>query len=153
MDSGRAKAFGAFYTGAVVAEFLVRWAVRGPNDTVIDPSFGGGVFLRAAAAQLDKLGGTSKGQVYGVELDEEVYARVFRELKGVSPGNLIRSDFFTVEPTLLPKLDAVVGNPPFIRYQSFSGEACGKESQSAGRQPDQTLEFMGSFCGPQRGVS
>src|SRR5690242_13955132 len=42
------KALGAFYTDAQVAEFLVWWAVRSRAETVIDPSFGGGVFLRAA---------------------------------------------------------------------------------------------------------
>ena len=131
MDSGRAKAFGAFYTGAVVAEFLVRWALRGSNDTVMDPSFGGGVFLRAAAAQLRNLGGAER-QVYGVELDEEVYARVSRELKGISRENLIRSDFFTVEPTSLPKLDAVVGNPPFVRYQSFDGALAASRAKAQG---------------------
>ena len=130
MDSGRAKAFGAFYTGAVVAEFLVRWALRSSNDTVMDPSFGGGVFLRAAAAQLRNLGGAER-QVYGVELDEEVYARVSRELKGISGENLIRSDFFTVEPTLLP-IDAVVGNPPFVRYQSFDGALAASRAKAQG---------------------
>lgn len=73
MDSGRAKAFGAFYTDAVVADFLVRWAVREPGETVLDPSFGGGVFLAAAAARLRDLGGDER-QVYGVELDGEVHA-------------------------------------------------------------------------------
>ena len=130
MDSGRAKAFGAFYTGTVVAEFLVRWALRGSNDTVMDPSFGGGVFLRAAAAQLRNLGGAER-QVYGVELDEEVYARVSRELKGISRENLIQSDFFTVEPTSLP-IDAVVGNPPFVRYQSFDGALAASRAKAQG---------------------
>lgn len=121
MTPERAKAFGAFYTDAVVAEFLVRWAVRHPGDTVLDPSFGGGVFLEAAGARLRDLGG-DEGQVYGVELDEEVYTRVTQELRSISPENLVRSDFFALETNALPPLDAIVGNPPFIRYQSFSGE-------------------------------
>ena len=132
MDLGRAKAFGAFYTGTVVAEFLVRWAVRSPNDKVMDPSFGGGVFLEAAAARIDKLSGTSEQQVYGVELDEEVYARVSQELTNVSPEHLIQADFFALESTSLPKLDAVVGNPPFIRYQSFSGELASLRAKAQG---------------------
>src|SRR3954466_4942721 len=41
-----AKAFGAFYTDAQIAEFLAWWAIRERGDTVLDPSFGGGVFLR-----------------------------------------------------------------------------------------------------------
>lgn len=121
MTPERAKAFGAFYTDAVVADFLVRWAVRKPNDTVLDPSFGGGVFLEAAAAQVSRLGGESKRQVYGVELDKDVYSRISQELADVSPANLIVSDFFAVNPDALPPLDTIVGNPPFIRYQKFAG--------------------------------
>jgi len=127
----RAKAFGAFYTDAVVAGFLVRWAVRHPDDTVLDPSFGGGVFLEAAAAQLSRLGGAPE-QVYGVELDGEVHARVSRELIGISPKNLIRSDFFALAAASLPPLDAIVGNPPFIRYQSFSGELASLRAKEQG---------------------
>lgn len=121
MTPERAKAFGAFYTGAVVADFLVRWALRSPGDTVLDSSFGGGVFLEAAAARVRVLGGESEQQVYGVELDEDVCSRVSQELEGVSPKNLLRSDFFAVEPDALPALNAVVGNPPFVRYQKFAG--------------------------------
>ena len=132
MNSGRAKAFGAFYTDAVVAEFLVRWAVRRAEDTVLDPSFGGGVFLEAAAARLGELGGKSKRQVYGVELDHEVYGRVSGELTGLSRENLISSDFFTVETSALPPLDAVVGNPPFIRYQRFDGALAASRAKAQG---------------------
>jgi hypothetical protein len=52
-----AKALGAFYTDVQVADFLVWWAIRSPRDTVMDPSFGGGVFLRSACHRLLSLGG------------------------------------------------------------------------------------------------
>lgn len=39
------KQLGAYYTDAAVAEFLVRWAVGSGRETVLDPSFGGGVFF------------------------------------------------------------------------------------------------------------
>lgn len=119
MTPEHAKAFGAYYTGAAVAEFLVRWALRTSADTVLDPSFGGGVFLEAAAGRLAALGGESRRQVYGAELDGKVYAQTSRELIGVSPNNLKHSDFFALEPCGFPPLDAIVGNPPFIRYQTF----------------------------------
>ena len=119
MTPEHAKAYGAYYTGAAVAGFLVRWALRTPQDTVLDPSFGGGVFLEAAAERLASLGGGGSKQVYGAELDGEVHARVSQELTGVSPDNLKCSDFFALEPDDFPPLDAVVGNPPFIRYGAF----------------------------------
>jgi adenine-specific DNA-methyltransferase len=119
------KQFGAYYTDKSVAEFLVRWALQSPEDKVADPSFGGGVFLVAAAQQLETLGGTSK-TIYGVELDGNVHAQVSLELHathGLNPRQLLNLDFFAVTTKRLPGLDAVAGNPPFIRYQGFNGEA------------------------------
>jgi hypothetical protein len=63
-----AKALGAYYTDEEIANFLVTWAIRSQQDVVLDPSFGGGVFLRAAASRIRILGGTPSKQVAGVEL-------------------------------------------------------------------------------------
>jgi len=145
----RAKAFGAFYTDAAVAEFLVRWAVRRPDDTVLDPSFGGGAFLSAAAAQVSRLGGAPEQQVYGVELDGEVHAQASRELTGltnISSQNLICSDFFAVEPETLPQLAAVVGNPPFIRYQNFAGEGRKRSAERAQAQGVSLTKLASSWA-------
>ncbi|MDZ7705342.1 MAG: N-6 DNA methylase [Trueperaceae bacterium] len=126
--SSRAKRLGAYYTDEVIATFLVSWAVRDANDTVLDPSFGGGVFLTAAARRLDTLGGTGREQVYGVEVDADVHRQISRELharQGIAPQQLIYADFFDVAAgsAELPRFDAVIGNPPYIRYQHFSGAA------------------------------
>lgn len=120
-----AKKLGAYYTDKTVAEFLVCWAIRQPNDKVADPSFGGGVFLEAAAKRLEQLRGNPK-TIYGVELDGKIHAQISLELHaslGLNPRQLLNSDFFAVANKKFPPLDAVVGNPPFIRYQGFSGEA------------------------------
>ncbi|MBI5882310.1 MAG: N-6 DNA methylase [Elusimicrobia bacterium] len=119
-----AKALGAFYTDVEIAEFLARWAIRNKTDKAIDPSFGGGVFLRAAAKRFNAIGGDPGCQIYGVEIDKSVHSRIVSMLRdefGVADGNLIRSDFFDVERESLPEFDAVIGNPPFIRYQRFAG--------------------------------
>src|SRR5438477_12808110 len=71
--SDSAKALGAFYTSIQIADFLVWWAVRSAHDTVMDPSFGGGVFIRSACNRLIALGGNPANQVFGVELDPRVY--------------------------------------------------------------------------------
>ena len=92
-----AKAMGAFYTDAGVADFLARWAIRSPHDTVLDPSFGDGVFLRAACARLRQLGGQPAVQVFGAEISPEVHAQVVGALSaewGIRRENLLLSDFF-----------------------------------------------------------
>lgn len=132
----RAKAFGAFYTHATVANFIIRWALRHPGESVLDPSFGGGIFLEEAATRLASLGKSSdlasEASVYGVELDLEVHGRISSELKGVAKANLIHSDFFALEPSDLPPMDAVVGNPPFIRFQSFNSEKAAVRARAQG---------------------
>lgn len=118
------KELGAFYTPPQVADFLVRWAIRSHADRVLDPSFGGGVFLKAAADRIKLLGGDVARSVFGVELDPESHGAAFDGLLslGISPDHLSRGDFFS--PSVCQcdqQLDAVVGNPPFIRYQQFNG--------------------------------
>ena len=119
------KSLGAYYTDSQVAEFLVWWSIRGATDTVLDPSFGGGAFLRAACKRLIDVGGNPAAQVFGVEVDGPVHGRISDELHdefGVPPGNLLRSDFFAIHADSVRLVDVVVGNPPFIRYQRFAGE-------------------------------
>ena len=68
-----AKHMGAYYTDVRVAEFLVRWAIRTSADVVLDPSFGGGVFLATAAELVGSLGGDASSQVLGIELSRETF--------------------------------------------------------------------------------
>jgi adenine-specific DNA methylase len=119
------KALGAYYTDAQVAEFLIWWAIRSADERVLDPSFGGGVFLRAACKRLRQLGGDPSHRVFGVEIDEGVHASIAGKLFdefGVRRRNLIRSNCFDLDRDAIRGVNVVIGNPPFIRYQRFSGE-------------------------------
>ncbi len=118
------KELGAFYTSKPVADFLVRWAVRNTLDSVMDPSVGSGVFLEAAAERLIELGGQSKNQIFGIEVDPETLesAKIRLNESGIPPSNLHLSDFFLVEPRPENLVKVIVGNPPFIRYQRFRNE-------------------------------
>jgi len=121
----RAKALGAYYTAPEIAEFLVRWAVRSKEDRVLDPSFGGGVFLASACQRLVGLGAQQLNNVFGIEIDPGTHAQISVDLiEGfeIDSNNLLLSDFFSVATKSLPPFDAVVGNPPFIRYQNFNGK-------------------------------
>jgi adenine-specific DNA-methyltransferase len=113
------KALGAFYTDEPVAQHLVRWAVRNASDTVLDPSSGGGVFLDAAIGRLRALGNKIP-VVWGIDLAPGATDPV-----RVSANNLkvLHRDFFTIRPGEIPDFSAIVGNPPFVRYQTFNGAA------------------------------
>jgi adenine-specific DNA methylase len=118
------KALGAFYTPPEMAAALVDWAVRSPDDRVFDPSFGGFVFLEAALRRLKLLGADPKAtqaQVFGADVDEGAF---LRPSAGTEEATLHRGDFFDMRPgEETPRVEAVVGNPPYVRYQDFNGTA------------------------------
>jgi len=119
------KRLGAFYTPEPIARFIASWAIRSKRDTVLDPSFGGLVFLDAAVDRLCELGSTrahALRQVYGVDIDEPTHAWARAHGWGGLNGRLRVSDFFAVSPEQLPSVNANIGNPPYIRYQRWSDD-------------------------------
>jgi len=125
--SRRQKELGAFYTPPEMARVLTDWALRDSSDIALDPSFGGLVFLEAARDRLEHLGAGDTeipNQLYGVDLDDDAH-RLAHECDwlGLDSGNFVDRDFFSVEPAELPPIDALIGNPPYIRYQDFNGSA------------------------------
>jgi adenine-specific DNA-methyltransferase len=125
-DEARQKELGAFYTPPAMAAELTRWAVRSAGDRVLDPSFGGLVFLRAAHERLHALGadGSAMGErLFGIDLDDEAHSMARECGSLLDEARLLDRDFFGVDPSDLPPMDAVVGNPPYIRYQGFNGSA------------------------------
>jgi adenine-specific DNA-methyltransferase len=116
----RQKHYGAFYTPEGMAAKLVDWAIRSPSDTVLDPSFGGLVFLTEADRRLRELGVKQPGrQLYGTDLDENAFAEAAAFSAGGS--TLVQRDLLRIaaDGRLLPRVTAVVGNPPYVRYQTF----------------------------------
>lgn len=107
VDDGARKSSGAYYTGNVVVQSLVRWAVVEKTDRMLDPSCGDGRFLVAHPNSV------------GVEQDPAAAAVVHERV----PGSLIhQGDFFAWASDTLERFDCAAGNPPFIRYQRFAGE-------------------------------
>ncbi|MGH9822775.1 MAG: HsdM family class I SAM-dependent methyltransferase, partial [Blastocatellia bacterium] len=121
------KDLGAVFTPERITRFLARWAIHSKHDVTLDPGAGNGQFLIAAANRLAELGATvdeAVNQLHAVEYSQER----FRELSENANGrfgralpHLYRADLFDVE---FPKLDAVIGNPPYvIRHRLADPEA------------------------------
>lgn len=128
------KARGAFFTPEAVARYVTEWAVRRTSDRILEPSCGEASFLLAAVDRLAALRSPGGAEQYaaldGVEL-HDASARAARKLlrnAGVE-ARVMRNDFFCLAPT--GSYDVVVGNPPYIRYQEFSGTARARSREAA----------------------
>lgn len=125
------KGRGAFYTPPQIVEPMVRWAIRSPSDRVLDGGAGESVFLTGAAEHLLQLGAPAENvcrQVYGVELDR-LAAKLARkalaatlDLDDCAAAIRCGSFFDEVPGHSIQLVEACIGNPPYIRYQSFSGD-------------------------------
>jgi adenine-specific DNA-methyltransferase len=130
------KERGAFFTPQPIAQFLSDWAIRTPGDAVIEPSCGEAVFLEAAGRRLDiisQANDRTRLNLRGIEIHQPSALRATDRLVNLGYRAQIEcSDFFDATPD--PIYDAVLGNPPFIRYQSFSGDSRAKALKAALRQ-------------------
>lgn len=114
------KGLGAFYTPPPMAQALTDWAVRDAHDRVLDGSFGGLAFLTAAHTRLTALGAEQPDvQLYGCDYDRQAFAAAGSFAAG--GATLMRRDFLAVRPGRdLPRVEAVVGNPPYVRYHGWT---------------------------------
>lgn len=125
------KARGAFFTPPVIASFITNWAVRDASDLILEPSAGDAEFLAHSVSRLRALG-ASTPVVHGVELhpwSAEYGAGRVRAAGGEVIMTI--SDFFDTPAS--GHYTAVIGNPPYIRFQDFAGEARTKARAAAFR--------------------
>lgn len=137
---------GQFYTREDVVDLLTTFAVRSASDTVLDPSAGGGSFLRAAYIRKRNLGDTHQDALahlwgceitaFAAELSTITLATSDTSEPAAYPRILLK-DFFDVRPGIrtelevpgvsgrlrVPKIfDAVIGNPPYISYRRITNQ-------------------------------
>lgn len=112
------KLRGGYYTDPDIARFLTRWVLGIGPRSVLEPSCGDGAFFGA-------LGGLGLGSVrsvtaFEIEASEAEKSRLAARALGGAEARVLERDF--IEWGLLNinapgDFDAVLGNPPFIRYQ------------------------------------
>jgi adenine-specific DNA methylase len=113
------KLRGGFYTDPSIAEFLVKWVKKNSPKTLLEPSCGDGAFLQA----IEKKRFSGLEKIIGCEIDPDEAAKAQNRTK--LPVNVINTDFLSWFLALEHSenlFDAVVGNPPFIRYQYLPNE-------------------------------
>lgn len=119
------KLRGGYYTPRKITQFLCNWAITENTQKILEPSCGDGNFVEAAIYRFKELGVDNeglKGRIKGVELikEEALKAKIRAKELGVNSTIIVNSDFFQyLSSNGIDRYDAVLGNPPFIRYQNF----------------------------------
>ncbi len=107
LDEVERKTVGAYYTPEYAVRSLVTWVIRNRSDRLLDPACGDGRFL------------TVHPNSVGVEQDAAASVLVHAR----APGSLIHEgDFFKWATNTRERFECAAGNPPFIRYQKFTGD-------------------------------
>lgn len=113
------KLRGGYYTPDDLATFLCAWVLEIEPQRILEPSCGDGVFLSA----LRRAGAAENLAVTAIELDdvESAKAKTRANEVGLHASKVHSTDFLSwaLETTGKAEgtFDAVVGNPPFVRYQ------------------------------------
>lgn len=118
-DQTAQKLRGGYYTPLDLASFISRWVAEIAPSNVLEPSCGDGAFFQAMA----DVGGFDAAKIVGFELDEDEAGKAVRSATelGLSRVEVRVEDFLGWSIDNMEKggkrFDAVVGNPPFVRYQ------------------------------------
>lgn len=118
------KARGAFFTPPELASNIANWAIKSCGDAVLEPSCGEAEFLIAAYHALRARGAASEeasAQVEGCDLHSDSLRMADVRCSKLSffPRFHV-GDFFRFESEKL--YDAVIGNPPYVRFQDIEPE-------------------------------
>ena len=117
------KLRGGYYTPKKLASFICEWIIAANPQAILEPSCGDGIFFKG----LSETGISKDAYIHGFEILDEEAQKSENILKrnSFSNYNIQTYDFLKwiiQNIHLESKFDAVVGNPPFIRYQYLSSE-------------------------------
>lgn len=111
---GYDKLRGGYYTPADISDFIIKWIGVENAGSILEPSCGDGSFLASIKANCSP---KTEPKVTAIELDPD------EAVKAEQYGfKVIQGDFFSYYKHNIEdkeSYDAIIGNPPFIRYQNF----------------------------------
>ena len=108
---------GIYYTPSIAATTIASWAIRSDTDHIMEPCFGSGVFL-AAIKQVAMAMQFKSVQAHGIELMQEAHDMAV-DSNLIELQYAISGDFLSLQPFFV---DAVIGNPPYVRLRSLPKE-------------------------------
>ena len=121
------KLRGGYYTPEIISKFLSKLVVLENPKKILEPSSGDGNFIISLIKEM-KLSSLKKKQIenrlYSIEIIKSEYNKTVNRLKDYKINlnhhlNMDFFDFYKECENKKIKFDAIIGNPPFIRYQNF----------------------------------
>ena len=126
---------GTFFTPDYIAHYIINEISPTSNARILDPSCGCGAFLLSAADYFmsnfpKSLKEVVSENLYGVDILEYNIKRtkILFVLKGLMQGEILEDADFQLEcndslkKIWLDKFDAVIGNPPYVKYQDLDND-------------------------------
>ena len=169
LSPGERKKYGQFYTRVEVVDLINSFCITSGLEKVMDPACGGGTFLvRAYARKREQAPRRKHGELlsdlFGVDIDEfatnlTTINLATRDLiDAENYPQIVRSDFLDIEgnkPFMelpikglgkiqhrkveLPRMDAVIGNPPYVRQEQLRKAKNGKAPEKGTKEYYQDL--------------
>ena len=127
---------GSYYTSQRIANYMVEWALRDKSDSLLEPSFGDGVFLDAAFDRFSALGNNTP-TVIGVELQPTVFSK-YADSAPLSFVGYCKDFMDHSEETAV---SAVVGNPPYVSLRNLKEE---DRTRAIDRTADYKIKMLSS---------
>ncbi len=119
-DESADKLRGGYYTPEILSDFLVRWVLAKKPGKLLEPSCGDGSFLRSLVRHVDYSADVTGVEIHAVEAEKSRRSAAGNpKLKAV----IENADFLDYALKKIENsdcFDAVLGNPPYIRYQYLS---------------------------------
>ena len=99
---------GQIFTRRILADYMVSLFTLKSESIVLDPCFGGGVFLESISSNTDY-------SAHGYEIDTELFD-IYRN-RNLTDMSLVNADFLLSK--INTKYDGVIMNPPYIRHEKI----------------------------------
>lgn len=142
-DSLTRRLRGVFYTPESAAAFMTNWLIRGRNETVLEPSFGDGIFLRAIRSNVERKQ-FDQVHILGAEIDDRARAHAINE-DLISDIDAYNGDFLSLEPR---SVHAIIGNPPYVRLRNLPPKQRDTALAAAQASLGQRMDPSGSLWMP-----
>lgn len=118
------KLRGGYYTPGDLAQFMSKWILNNGVKEILEPSSGDGNFFKSISDVINSH--NSEVKITGVELDSDEAIKSIERAKEFDnlSVDVNNTDFLEwgLKNYNKLKFDAVIGNPPFIRYQYLPKE-------------------------------